>query len=105
MASAIHVDSDIASGMNWFDPNNPTRANGDSYGNTSYGNVAIKGGKVTYTPVTTQWGSFDEFYIFGNTWRATVMARSTELRKMRTSFTAPLKTERRRGLSESKPST
>lgn len=77
VAIPIHVDCDIASGMNWFDPSNPNTANGieNVYGNTKYGNVTIQDGKVVYTPTTTCWGGYDEFYIFGNTWRKTVLAQ------------------------------
>ena len=74
-ADAIHVDCDIENGMNWFDENAPTTENGGNTGNTRYGNVHIDGGKVHYEPVTTQWGSYDQFYIFGNTWRKTVLAQ------------------------------
>ena len=71
-ATAIHLDSNIENGMNWFDPQNPTKENGDAYGNTEYGNVRIENGNVYYAPTTTQWGGYDDFYIFGNTWRQTV---------------------------------
>jgi hypothetical protein len=57
--------------MNWFDPENPNQSNGigSTYGNTQYGNVRIEDGKVIYTPTTMNWGGYDQFYVFGNTWR------------------------------------
>ena len=77
-ATPVHVDCDIANGMNWFDPNHPNTANaiGGAYGNTAYGNVQIKDGQVTYSPTTMNWGGYDQFYVFGNTWRKTVHAQS-----------------------------
>lgn len=76
-ATPIHVDCDISNGMNWFDPTTPNISNaiGGSYGNTKYGNVRIENGQVIYTPTTMNWGGFDQFYIFGNTWRKTVLAQ------------------------------
>lgn len=76
-ATPIHLDLDIADGINWFDPENPNTANAvdGAYGNTKYGNVRIEDGKVIYSPTTMNWGSYDEFYVFGNTWRKTVLAQ------------------------------
>lgn len=76
-AEAIHLDCNISDGMNWFDKTNPNTENSvdNGYGNTSYGNLQIKDGKVKYTPVTSQWNGADKFYIFGNTWRKTVLAQ------------------------------
>lgn len=76
-ANALHVDCDIQNGMNWFDEANPNTSNsiGGEYGNTKYGNVTVNNGKVTYTPVTSSWKGADSFYIFGNTWRKTVLAQ------------------------------
>ena len=76
-ATPIHLDLDIANGMNWFDPENPNTANviDGAYGNTAYGNVQIKDGKVTYAPTTMNWGGYDQFYVFGNTWRNTVVSQ------------------------------
>ncbi len=77
VATPIHVDCDISNGMNWFDPSKPNTSNaiGGEYGNTKYGNVQIKDGKVTYAPTSMNWGGFDQFYVFGNTWRRTVLAQ------------------------------
>lgn len=74
-ADAIHIDCNIQDGMNWFDEKAPTKENGGSYGNTNYGNVHVDGGNVHYQPTTTQWGGYDQFYVFGNTWRKTVLAQ------------------------------
>ena len=76
-ADAIHLDCDIESGMNWFDPAQPNTANavGGAYGNTKYGNVRLENGEVTYSPTTMDWGGYDQFYVFGNTWRKTVLAQ------------------------------
>lgn len=76
-ATPVHVDCDITNGMNWFDSKNPNTANakGSDYGNTTYGNVAVKDGKVTYTPTSMNWGGYDQFYVFGDTWRKTVLAQ------------------------------
>lgn len=76
-ANAIHVDCNTKDGMNWFDetkPNTSNTINGE-YGNTKYGNVSVKDGNVTYTPTTARWDGADSFYIFGNTWRKTVLAQ------------------------------
>lgn len=77
IADAIHLDCNTADGMNWFDKSSPNIRNSEenSYGNTKYGNIEIKDGKVKYTPVTSQWNSSEKFYIFGNTWRKTVLAQ------------------------------
>ena len=75
-AGAIHVDCEVENGMNWFDENSPTAQNGSSYGNTQYGNVRIDNNKMYYQPITTQWGGYDQFYVFGNTWRNTVVTQS-----------------------------
>ncbi len=75
-AQVIHVDCEIENGMNWFNKNNPTIQNGSNYGNTKYGNVRIENGKMYYQPTTTQWGGYDEFYVFGNTWRNTVVSQN-----------------------------
>ena len=76
-ATPIHVDCDITNGMNWFDPQNPNISNaiGGAYGNTKYGNVRVEDGNVIYAPTSTNWGGFDQFYVFGNTWRKTVLAQ------------------------------
>ena len=76
-ATAVHVDCDITNGMNWFDPEKPNTANAknSTYGNTKYGNVQVKDGIVTYSPVSMNWGGYDQFYVFGNTWRKTVLAQ------------------------------
>ena len=76
-ATPIHIDCDISDGMNWFNPVNPNTANAVSgqYGNTKYGNVRLENGNVIYTPTTMNWGGYDQFYVFGNTWRKTVQAQ------------------------------
>ena len=77
-AQAVHVDCNITNGMNWFDPENPNTTNvvDGAYGNTKYGNVAVKeDGTVTYTPTTMNWNGYDQFYVFGQTWRKTVLAQ------------------------------
>lgn len=76
-ANPIHVDCNIANGMNWFDPANPTLTNlkDGKYGNTKYGNVRLENGEVKYAPTTMSWGGYDQFYVFGNTWRRTVLAQ------------------------------
>ena len=76
-ATPIHLDFDINNGMNGFDVNNPNLKNTkDSvYGNAQYGNVRIENGKVIYTPTSMNWGGYDSFYVFGNTWRKTVLAQ------------------------------
>lgn len=76
-ATPIHLDFDITNGMNGFDVNNPNLKNAkDSvYGNTQYGNVRIENGKVIYSPTSMNWSGYDSFYVFGNTWRKTVLAQ------------------------------
>ena len=81
-ANPVHVDCDITNGMNWFDPEKPNTANAknSTYGNTKYGNVQVVqqadgSNLVTYTPTTTNWGGYDQFYVFGDTWRKTVLAQ------------------------------
>lgn len=72
VADAQHIDCEISNGMNWFDAENPHTVNGDTCA-IRYGNVHIEDGNVFYTPVTTQWGGYDTFYVFGNTWRNTIV--------------------------------
>ena len=76
-ANPVHVDCDITNGMNWFDPQNPNTQNSTAgqYGNTKYGNVQVKDGMVTYSPTTMNWSGYDQFYVFGDTWRKTVLAQ------------------------------
>ena len=76
-ATPIHLDCDISNGMNWFDPANPNVSNaiGSAYGSTQYGNVRIENGQVYYAPTTMNWSGYDQFYVFGNTWRKTVVAQ------------------------------
>ena len=81
-ANPEHVDCDISNGMNWFDPDQPNMQNSVSgnYGNTKYGNVQVVeqedgSNLVTYKPTTTNWGGYDQFYVFGDTWRKTVLAQ------------------------------
>ena len=76
-ATPIHLDCNIFDGMNWFDPANPNLSNAinGTYGNTKYGNVRIENGQVIYTPTSMNWHGYDEFYVFGNTWRKTVLAQ------------------------------
>ena len=71
-ADPIHVDTEIPNGMNWFDT--AAAANGEMLP-TRYGNVTLADGQVTYAPTTMQWDGMDEFYVFGNTWRRTVLAQ------------------------------
>ena len=77
VATPVHIDCDLTDGMNQFDPKNPNTANAftGGTGNTNYGNVQLKDGNVTYTPTTMSWGGYDQFYVFGNTWRKTVLAQ------------------------------
>lgn len=77
VADAVHVDCEIENGMNYFDPDAPNTSNSidGKYGNTKYGNVKVENGEVTYTPTTALWNGMDEFYIFGDTWRKTVLAQ------------------------------
>lgn len=76
-ATPIHLDFDITNGMNWFDVNDPNLRNAkdNAYGNTQYGNVRIENGKVIYSPTSMNWGGYDSFYVFGDTWRKTVLAQ------------------------------
>ena len=76
-ATPVHLDCNVEDGMNWFDPAAPNTANAvdGEYGNTKYGNVQLLDGVVSYTPTTMQWGGYDQFYVFGNTWRKTVLAQ------------------------------
>lgn len=71
-ANPIHIDNQIPNGMNWFDT--AAVANGEMLP-TRYGNVTLADGQVTYAPTTMQWDGMDEFYVFGNTWRRTVLAQ------------------------------
>ena len=75
-AEVIHVDYEIENGMNYFNPNTPTVQNGSNDSKTKYGNVRIENGKMYYQPTTTQWGGYDQFYVFGNTWRNTVVSQN-----------------------------
>ena len=78
-AGAIHVDCIIDDGMNWFNETAPNKANstaeGAPYGNTKYGNVTVQDGQLVYTPVNTNWNGYDQFYVFGNTDRSTVVTQ------------------------------
>ncbi len=76
-ATPIHLDFDISNGMNRFDESAPNLHNtkNGTCGNTQYGNVRIENGQVIYTPTSMNWGSYDSFYVFGNTWRKTVLAQ------------------------------
>ena len=71
-ATPLHIDSDIESGMNWFHADEPSKSSGK---NLNYGNATIRDGKVHYQPTTTNWGGYDQYYVFGNTWRKTVQAQ------------------------------
>ena len=78
-ATPVHLDCDITDGMNRFDPEAPNKENSKTgaYGNTKYGNVQVNDdGTVTYAPTTMNWGGYDQFYVFGQTWRKTVLAQS-----------------------------
>ena len=76
-AEAKHLDFVVEDGMNWFDTSAPNKENSETgkYGNTRYGNVKLENGEITYTPVTMSWGGYDQFYVFGNTWRNTVVSQ------------------------------
>ena len=79
-ANPVHVDCDITNGMNYFDVANTQNSVGGTYGNTKYGNVQVvkledKSNAITYTPTTTNWDGCDQFYVFGDTWRKTVLAQ------------------------------
>lgn len=71
-AEPIHLDNVLSNGMNWF--NVETAAKGEVLP-TRYGNVTLADGQVTYAPTTMRWDGMDEFYVFGNTWRQTVLAQ------------------------------
>ena len=80
-ATPVHIDCDINNGMNWFDTPNVKNTVDSQYGNTKYGNVEIRKNKngqdaVFYSPTTMNWGGYDQFYVFGQTWRKTVVAQS-----------------------------
>lgn len=77
VATPVHLDCDVANGMNYFDPAAPNTKNtkNSSYGNTKYGNVKIENGEVVYSPTTMNWGGYDQFLVFGDTWRKTVLAQ------------------------------
>lgn len=76
-ATPIHLDFDINNGMNGFDADDPNLKNAKDgvYGNAQYGNARIENGKVIYSPTSMNWGGYDSFYVFGNTWRKTVLAQ------------------------------
>lgn len=76
-AIPVHLDLDVVNGMNGFDVNNPNTksAKDGAYGNTQYGNVRLEDDKVIYSPTSMNWGGYDSFYVFGNTWRKTVLAQ------------------------------
>ena len=71
-AGAVHIDTDVSNGMNWFDPADPTITSGLK---TKYGVVKIVDGKVVYTPTTTNWTGYDSFYIFGDTGHAAIVSQ------------------------------
>lgn len=71
VTGAVHVDMTLSDGMNWFDPADPAKA-----GKTAYGSITVdEDGKVSYTPINMNWGKYDQFYVFGDTWRRTVLAQ------------------------------
>ena len=74
-ATPVHLDCDITNGMNWFGTPNTANAINGAYGNTKYGNVKLENGEVTYSPTSMNWGGYDQFYVFGNTWRKTVVTQ------------------------------
>lgn len=75
-ATPIHLDCNVANGMNKFDTANKQNGKDNPYGNTRYGNVQVKDdGTVTYTPTSMNWGGYDQFLVFGETWRKTVLAQ------------------------------
>ena len=76
-ATPVHLDFDITNGMNGFDVQNPNLMNSKAgaYGNLKYGNARLENGNVIYRPTTMNWGGYDQFYVFGNTWRKTVLAQ------------------------------
>ncbi|MBR5233771.1 MAG: InlB B-repeat-containing protein [Clostridia bacterium] len=69
---AVHIDTEISDGMNWFDENNPSTS---SLLNAEYGNITINDGVVTYTPTSLNWGKPEQFYIFGDTENETVLTQ------------------------------
>lgn len=71
-AAAVHVDTNLSNGMNWFDEEQPTKSSGKK---GKYGNITVTDGTVDYTPTTMSWGGYDQFYIFGDTWRTTVTSQ------------------------------
>ena len=77
-ATPKHLDFDITNGMNGFDVDDPNLKNtkDNAYGNTQYGNVRLEDETVIYSPISMNWGGYDQFYVFGTTWRKTVLAQS-----------------------------
>lgn len=76
-ATPIHLDCNLEDGMNGFETANKSNGKNNPYGNTKYGNVQVEDdGTVTYTPTTMNWGGYDQFVVFGETWRKTVRAQS-----------------------------
>ena len=67
-ATPIHIDGNIADGMNYF-------ATPNTGEDLPYGKVSLSGDVVSYSPTTMNWGGYDQFYVFGNTWRKTVLAQ------------------------------
>lgn len=67
-ATPIHIDGNIADGMNYF-------ATPNTGEDLTYGKVSISSDVVSYSPTTMNWGGYDQFYVFGNTWRRTVKAQ------------------------------
>lgn len=72
VVGAVHIDTDISDGMNWFDESNPSTS---SLVNAKYGNITINDGVVTYTPTSLNWGAPEQFYIFGDTENDTVITQ------------------------------
>ena len=60
----VNVDS---TGMHEFDTSSPSMAPETNYGSTT---VNANSGSFTYTPTTTNWDGYDQFYVFGQ-WSAT----------------------------------
>lgn len=60
----VNVDS---TGMHEFDTSSPSMAPETNYGSTT---VNANNGSFTYTPTTTNWDGYDQFYVFGQ-WSAT----------------------------------
>ena len=67
-ATPIHIDGNIADGMNYF-------ATPNTGADLPYGKVSLNSDVVSYSPTTMNWGGYDQFYVFGNTWRKTVLAQ------------------------------